>query len=283
MPQTRAAQEKREATNQLEEQERHRLVMENLSEVGYIARRIRNRIPEHIALEDLMDSGVVGLLEAINHYDPRRHTKLMTFARMRIEGAILDSLRDLDWSPRELRKKGRQLEDTLHRLRSRMGRPPHDEEIAAEMGLTLESLDTLLYELRGLDLGSLEEMTAQNQRGDPFYRPIPSRDEDPLGLCLQSELRDILARALDELPERDREVMALYYVEELTMKQVGAVLGVGEGRVSQIHSAVLVRLRSRLQELLTPRETPESQSAHPHRCGQVPEWSAPASSLQPAA
>ena len=206
----KAAKNKREEIDYFGEEERKRLVMENLAEVGYIARRIHSRIPEHIELEDLMDSGIVGLLEAINNYDSARQVKLMTFAKLRIEGAILDSLRDLDWSPRELRKKGRQLEDALHRLRSRIGAAPATDEVAAEMGLTLESFDHLLCELNGLEIGSLEALAAQNEHGDHLQSCIPSRDEDPLSLCLRSESREILTRALDDLYERDRQLIALY-------------------------------------------------------------------------
>lgn len=266
----------------LGDKERNRLVMENLPEISYIARRIHSRIPEHVELDDLMESGVVGLLEAIDHYDARRQVKLMTFAKLRIEGAMLDSLRDLDWSPRELRKKGRQLEETLHRLRARMGRTPAHDEIAAEMGVTMDSLDHLLWELHGLDLGSLEAMTAPNDRGDQPY-PIPAHDEDPLCQCLQSESREFLEHALDELSERDRAVIALYYVEDLTMKEIGAVLGVGEGRVSQIHAAALMRLRTRLEELRAPADAAHRPSGPPHRCEPVPEWIGEASSLQPLA
>jgi RNA polymerase sigma factor for flagellar operon FliA len=265
----------------LEDIERDRLVIENLVEVSYIARRIHSRVPEQVDLDDLMGSGVVGLLEAINHYDPKRQTKLMTFAKLRIEGAILDSLRDLDWSPRELRRKGRQLEEALHRLRMRMGRPPAQDEIAAEMGLTLESLDHLLCELRGLDLGSLEAMTTPNEQGEQANVSVPSHDEDPLRQCLRSESRDVLVRALNELPKRDRELIRLYYIDDLTMKEVGARLGVGEGRVSQIHGAVLLRLRLRIQELLTPQ--PSESAAPPLVCDQLPEWTAVGSAIRPAA
>lgn len=279
----KAAKHNPGALERLGDQERKRLVMENLAEVGYIARRIHSRIPEHIELEDLMDSGIVGLLEAINHYDSTRQVKLMTFAKLRIEGAILDSLRDLDWSPRELRKKGRQLEDALHRLRSRMGRAPAGDEIAAEMGLTLESLDHLLCELSGLEIGSLEAIGAHNERGDPVYPCVPSRDEDPLSLCLRSESREILARALDELSLRDRQLIALYYVEDLTMREIGAVLGVGEGRVSQLHAAALLRLRTLIEELVGCERTSELQSAPLSTCQQIPEWTAVGSSIRPAA
>jgi RNA polymerase sigma factor for flagellar operon FliA len=252
---------KRTAKDSFADQEQNRLVMENLQEVSYIARRIHSRIPEHIEFDDLMESGVVGLLEAIRHYDPSRQVKLRSFARLRIEGAILDSLRELDWSPRELRRRGRQIEDTLNRLRMRMGRTPAQDEVATELGLTLESLDHLLCELRGLDLGSLEALSAQNARGDDGCACIPSRDEDPLSQCLRSESREILGRALEELSERERRVIALYYVEDLTMKEVGAVLGVGEGRISQIHAAALLRLRARLKD--APGDGPDRASRIP--------------------
>jgi RNA polymerase sigma factor for flagellar operon FliA len=208
-----------------------------------------------------MSAGVVGLLEAIDHYDASREIKLMTFAKLRIEGAILDSLRQLDWSPRSLRKKSREVEDALRRLRLRMERAPSVAELAQEMGMSRDSMDALLCELRGLDLGSLEALESQGENGDPLWHYTPvSPDEDPLCLCLQSELRECLTRAVSELPERERQVIALYYVEELTMKEVGVVLGVREARISQIHSAALLRLRSRMQDLLASRRVPPPPS-----------------------
>jgi len=262
MTQAKTAQESYAAVSQLDPEERDRLVMENLPQVNYIARRIHNRLPEHVPLEDLMNAGIVGLLEAISHYDPSRSVKLMTFAKLRIEGAMLDSLRELDWGPRELRKKGRQVEEALQSLRNSLGRAPSENEIAEEMGLDLESLQGLLCDLRGLDLGSLEAMAASSERDDQIYNYVPtSREEDPLHICLQSELRDYLKQAVSELPARERQVLALYYVEELTMKEVGAVLGVGEGRISQIHSAALLRLRARLQDLLSSRPIPGAPQA----------------------
>ena len=270
MTQAKTAQKNYTAISQLDAQERERLVMENLPQVGFIARRIHNRLPEHIPLGDLMNAGIVGLLEAIDHYDPSRNIKLMTFARLRIEGAILDSLRELDWSPRELRKQGRQVEQALQALRHSLGRTPSEDEIAAALGVDLEGFQRLLCDLRGLDLGSLEALAAESERDDQIYNYAPTSDrESPLYLCLQSELREYLARAVSELPERERQVLALYYVEELTMKEVGAVLGVGEGRISQIHSAALLRLRASLQDLLSPAHLPNPVVSAPE---EVTEW-----------
>ena len=255
--QSKMAEEHYKAFSSLDEEERDSLVMENLPEVNFIARRIYNRIPKSVPLEDLMSAGVVGLLEAIDHYDANRNVRLMSFAKLRIEGAILDSLRDLDWSPRDLRRKAREVEDAMQRLRSRTEHSPTEDEIAEEMGMSLESMDALLCELRGVDLGSLEALAAQSERPDQIYNYLPtSSDDDPSYLCLQSELHEFLAQAVAELPRREREVIALYYVEELTMKEVGAVLDLGEGRISQIHSAAVLRLRSRMKELLAARPLP---------------------------
>jgi RNA polymerase sigma factor for flagellar operon FliA len=260
--QAKTARESYAAISQLDQEERDRMVMENLPQVNFIARRLHNRVPEQIQLEDLMNAGIVGLLEAINHYDPSRGIKLMSFAKLRIEGAMLDSLRDLDWSPRELRKKGRQVEQVMNTLRCTLGRAPSETEIATEMGINLEGLQGLLCDLRGVDLGSLEALAAGSERDDQIYNYIPtSREEDPLFLCLKSELRDSLTQAVSELPERERQVLALYYIEELTMKEVGAVVGVGEARVSQVHSAALLRLRGRLQELLSSHRTSKAKNA----------------------
>ena len=251
MTQAQIAEENYKAVAVLGQQERNRLVMENLPEVSYIARRIHSRLPKHIPLEDLMNAGVVGLLEAIDRYDASREVRLMSYAKLRIEGAILDSLRTLDWSPRDLRKKARQVEEALQRVRARTGDAPSEAEIAEEMGMSVESMDALLCKLRGVDLGSLEALAAQSERGDQIFNYVPtSAEDDPLCICIQSELRECLTQAVSELPERERQVIALYYVEELTMKEVGAVLGVGEARISQIHSTAVLRLRSRMQELL---------------------------------
>jgi RNA polymerase sigma factor FliA len=242
----------------LDPAERERLLMENLPEVKYVARRIHDRLPAHVQLDDLIHAGVIGLLDAIDKFDPAKNTQLKTYARFRIRGAILDSLRDLDWSPRSLRKQARRVEEAHRELHLELGRTPSEAELASWLGMELQEFQNLLNELRGLDLGSL-----QNQSNDEFgeervaYQPV-STEEDPFFLCQQSEMRAILADAIDVLDERERHVVALYYVEELTMKEVGAVLGIGESRVSQIHSAAMIRLRARIHERMTAR--PENEA-----------------------
>jgi len=238
--------------SQLGQEERDRMLMENLPQVHYIARRTHDRLPPHVPLEDLVSAGIVGLLEAIHNFDPGRSENIKGYAKHRIQGAILDSLRDLDWSPRDLRKKGRQIEEALHKLRTSLGRAPSESELAESQGLSLKELQNLLAELWGLHLGSLQALALEAGQEDEIDKYLPNAsEEDQLYLCQRWELRECLAHAVRELPDRERQMFALYYVEELTMKEVGAVLGVGEGRISQLHSAALHRLRERIQELLS--------------------------------
>jgi RNA polymerase sigma factor for flagellar operon FliA len=239
---------------QSDEGERNRLLMENLPQVHYIARRIHDRLPRHLSLEDLVNSGVVGLLEAIQKFDASRGTQVKTFAELRIRGAILDSLREMDWSPRALRRKSRQLEESHSRLRHALNRSPSEQELAQDMRISVDELRALLCDLQGLNLGSIEALEQEaDKRGQIFKNARNSPDEDPYRSCLQSELQRYLAMAVNELPDREKKLLALYYKEDLTMKEVGAVLGIGEGRVSQLHSAIMARLRVRLQELFGER------------------------------
>jgi len=240
-----------ESVSQLEPEDQERLLLEHLPQVRYIARRIHDRLPSHIPFDDLVQAGILGLMEALHKFDPSKNVELKTYAKHRIQGAILDSLRDLDWSPRPLRKKARQLEQAHQRLRARYGRPATESELAIELGMALKDLQHLLGDLRGLDLASFHDESAETgQERETGNRPTQGLEQGPYARCLEGELRGLLARAVGELQPRERQVLSLYYFEELTMKEVGAVLGVGEARVSQIHSAALVRLRARMRTLL---------------------------------
>jgi RNA polymerase sigma factor for flagellar operon FliA len=231
--------------------ERERLLVEQLPQVKYIAKRIHDRLPPHILLEDLVHAGILGLIEAIQRFDPARHVELKSYAKHRIHGAILDSLRDLDWSPRPLRRKARRIEEAQQKLRARLGYSPSESQLAEELGMSLDDFQRLLGELRGLDLRSLQSETMEEGSERAVSNVTQTAaPEDPFLLCLRSEMTGLLARAIEELPERERQLLALYYYEELTMKEAGAVLGVGEARVSQLHSAAIIRLRARMAELL---------------------------------
>jgi RNA polymerase sigma factor for flagellar operon FliA len=256
-----------ESVSHLEAGDQERLLLEQLPQVRYIARRIHDRLPSHISFDDLVQAGILGLMEALHKFDPSKNVELKTYAKHRIQGAILDSLRDLDWSPRPLRKKARQLEQAHQRLRARFGRPATETELAMELGLELKELQHLLGDLRGLDLGSLhDEFTESGHERDILAVSTQALQQEPYTRCLEGELRELLSRAVGELQPRERQVLSLYYFEELTMKEVGAVLGVGEARVSQIHSAALVRLRARMRSLLEP-SPPQMDSPPPTQTG----------------
>jgi len=199
-----------------------------------------------VELDDLISAGVVGLIDAFSKFDHSKQVQFKSYAQFRIRGAILDSLRSLDWSPRELRRKGRAVEEAIRTVTQVLGRAPGDEEIAREMKLNLSDYQTLLGDLKGLEVGSLHAERSEDS-GDEEIAYVPgSPEEDPLFICMKGEMKQLLADAIDELPEKERLVLTLYYFEELTMKEIGVTLGVVESRVSQIHSSAVLRLRSAL-------------------------------------
>jgi RNA polymerase sigma factor for flagellar operon FliA len=219
--------------------------------VRYLARRIHERLPQHVELDDLVSAGIVGLIDAFSKFDNTKQVQFKSYAQFRIRGAILDSLRTLDWSPRELRRKGRAVEEAIRSVTHKLGRVPAEPEIAREMDLGLSAYQQLLGELKGLEIGCLH-MQRSEDSGDEELAYIPSApDEDPLFRCLQGEMKQRLTDAIERLPEKERMVLTLYYYEELTMKEIGLTLGVVESRVSQIHSSAVVRLRAALAGLRT--------------------------------
>jgi RNA polymerase sigma factor for flagellar operon FliA len=229
--------------------DRDLLLMEHLPTVRYLARRIHERLPQHVDLDDLISAGVVGLIDAFSKFDHNKKVQFKSYAQFRIRGAILDSLRTLDWSPRELRRKGRAVEEAIRSVTQRVGRAPSEYEIAGEMELSLTEYQQLLGDLKGLEIGSLH-MERSEESGDEELAYVPgSPEEDPLFRCLKGEMKQRLADAIDELPEKERMVLTLYYYEELTMKEIGLTLGVVESRVSQIHSSAVLRLRTALAAL----------------------------------
>lgn len=239
--------------------EREQLLVEHLPTVRYLARRIHERLPQHVELDDLVSAGMVGLIDAFSKFDHGKKVQFKSYAQFRVRGAILDSLRTLDWSPRELRRKGRAVEEAIRAVTQRLGKAPAEMEIAAEMALPLAEYQTLLGELKGLEIGSLH-MERSEDSGDEELAYIPGAPEDdPLFRCLKGEMKQRLADAIEELPEKERMVLTLYYYEELTMKEIGLTLGVVESRVSQIHSSAVVRLRTALASL-RPRGAPEPKS-----------------------
>ncbi len=225
---------------------RKTLLEEHLPEVRYIARRIHGRLPLHVPLEDLVHDGVLGLIDAIDKFDPLKQVQLKSYAKFRIRGAILDSLRASDWSPRRLRRQARRLREVHREMTAALGRAPTEAELALQLGMELPAFQQLLADLRGLDLTSLGNHSGDNLQGELPFSRSDHADADPFSLCLREEMKSHLSRVLDDLDDRERRILELYYRDELTMKEVGAVLGIGESRVSQIHSATMLRLRTRL-------------------------------------
>jgi len=249
--------------------EQEKGLLEHMPIVRFLARRIHERLPQHVEIEDLVSAGVVGLMDAFAKFDPTKKVQFRSYAQFRIRGAILDSLRTLDWSPRELRRKGRAVEEAIRVLTARMGRPPAEHEIAAEMSLGLEDYQLLLGDLKGLEIGTLH--TERNEdSGEEELAYVPGNpDEDPLFRCLKGELEDRLTAAIAKLPDRERLVMTLYYYEEMTMREIGLALGVVESRVSQVHASAVVHLRAALRDLAGERASEWARTKALVRLAQV--------------
>jgi len=233
-------------------EDRNDLVMQELSQVYYIASRIRERLPQHVELEDLVHAGVLGLLEASRTFDRTKNAQFKTFAKFRIRGAILDSLRDADWGSRYLRRRGREIAEATAQLEARLGRHPVDIEIAEAMHLEIDRLRKIVQQLDGLHLAG-QQMAVSNDSSESLdvIESAPNLDDpDPFDLCLQGERKAHLAEAIAKLSEREQLILSLYYREELTMKEIAGVMQVVESRVSQIHSMALAKLRAALQDSL---------------------------------
>lgn len=228
-------------------QERERLILEHLPQVRLIARRIHERLPESVSLDDLVSTGIVGLISAIDRFDPTQNVKLKTYAEYKIRGAILDSLRGLDWAPRQKRRRSKQIETVIADLEQRLHRSPVDEEIAAELEIPLSEYHEWLSDSRGLNLGSLEHH-APDEEGRDLLRFVADREEDwPPNLFERAELRRLLAQAISRMPYIERTVLGLYFEQELTLREIARVVNLHESRVSQLKTQALIRLRGFLK------------------------------------
>jgi RNA polymerase sigma factor for flagellar operon FliA len=230
---------------------RDALVIQHIDLVRSMASRLGRRLPSQVELNELVSVGVLGLIEAANRYQPSLGVPFDAFARRRIHGAMLDSLRGLDWVPRSLRKLQREVDGTITALRHRLGREPEAAEIAEAMGVPADQYDAKLDELRLADVAVVQSGSGDDSGG---LLEVAIDDDGPYTQLERSELRARLAQALTELPERERQILALSYQEELTLAEIGQVIGVGESRVSQLRTQAVARLRSMMQEWLTPVE-----------------------------
>ncbi|HEY4086348.1 MAG TPA: FliA/WhiG family RNA polymerase sigma factor [Bryobacteraceae bacterium] len=224
--------------------ERERLIIEHLPQVRLIARKIHERLPESVTLDDLLSAGVVGLIHAIDNFDPNQNVKLRTYAEYRIRGAILDSLRASDWAPRMKRKLARTLEAGVARAEQKLGRAAEESEIAGELGMTVEDYREKLNDVAALDIGELEFL--RDERESPILlKYVATPEEDSPAMQLEkTELERLIAGAIERIPQAERTVLSLYFYEELTLREIADIMGIHFSRVSQIKSQAVLRLRN---------------------------------------
>ena len=221
--------------------------------IKYVANRIAMRLPPHIEVDDLISVGVLGLMDAISKYDSSRGAKFKTYAEFRVRGAILDELRAMDWVPRSIRQKASSVDKVVQSLQVKLSRSPEDEEVAKEMGISLDQFHDTLNETKSIPVFSLEDLGIAKESGEQqslLDCLAGKADADPQTQIRLIELKEIIAKAIDALPEKERLMVSLYYYEELTMKEIGAVLEITESRVSQIHSKAVYRLRTKLKAII---------------------------------
>jgi RNA polymerase sigma factor for flagellar operon FliA len=221
--------------------------------IKYIASRIAIRLPPHIDLNDLINAGVIGLIDAIDKFDAGKQIKFKTYAEFRIRGAILDELRSMDWVPRSVRQKARKVEEAYAKIEYNLGRPASDEEVAREMNIDIDSFYRLLSETASVSLLSLDDLgedDADLSKRNLIEYIIQDERDWPSHKIRYAEIRDMVSKAILSLPEKERMVISLYYYDELTMKEIGHVLKFTESRVSQIHTKAVLRLRSKMQKII---------------------------------
>ncbi len=230
--------------------DREAIVKEYIPLVKYHAGMMKMRIPPHIEMDDLVSSGIVGLLDAMDRFDPSRGIKFKTYAEFRIRGAMLDYLREMDWFPRSLRQRAGNLQHAYSHLEVVLGRPPADEEIAESLNISVEELQKELTMLSGLSVFSLDAQ-GEDEMDTWISRAMAEAAIDEAKEAeLLRDLKEVLGKAIDLLPEKERQLIALYYYEELTMKEIGAILSLGEPRICQLHNQAVLRLRGKLHQQL---------------------------------
>jgi RNA polymerase sigma factor for flagellar operon FliA len=247
---------------------RDALIQNYLYLVRYVAGKMAMSVPPSVEIDDLVSAGVVGLMDAIGKYDPRRDTKFETYAVARIRGAIVDDLRSLDWVPRSIRRKARMLEEAYCNLENELGRAASDEEISRKLNMSVGDFRTIVEEIVSAGLLSLDDFVGSpdGERSTRIIDLVCSKEGSSPSAPIESEqMREILANAIMNLPSKERTVVALYYYEDMTLKEIGRTLGVSESRISQIHTKAMLRLRGRLRSLRDSllSATGEGDSVHP--------------------
>jgi RNA polymerase sigma factor for flagellar operon FliA len=238
--------EAKSAPAKKEEATRDRIILEHLQLVKAIALRVHENLPVHVDLDDLVHAGVLGLFDAASKYDPEKQVAFSSYAKHRIKGAILDSLRQLDWASRDLRRRHKQLEAVTRELAVSLQRTPTEAEIAEKIGVDVDRWRQMMLDLRNVGLVSASSRATEHE--DLPAPDFPSKPEtQPDSMCAREQMRSVLSVAMKTLPERYRKVVFLYYTNELTMKEIGGLLGINESRVSQIHKSALEKMQMVLQ------------------------------------
>ncbi len=229
---------------------RDRLILHFSPLVKFVAGRVASGLPQRIEQSDLISYGIFGLIDAIEKFEPARGFKFETYAISRIKGAIIDELRSIDWVPRSVRAKARNIERAIAKLEHELRRAPDDKEIAAELGVTEDELASMMSQISFVGIAALDEVIGGTENGQPTSPREGVRDpaQDPMEQFEQEEVRHVLADAINRMPDKERLVLTLYYYEGLTLAEIGAVLSVTESRACQIHTKAILQLRSRLTE-----------------------------------
>lgn len=231
---------------------RDQLIMDYAPLIRFVAQRIASRLPSNIDIDDLISSGVIGLMDAIEKYDPSRDNKFKTYAEFRIRGAILDELRSQDWVPRSVRDKAKRIERTYAELEQRYGRAVTDMEISDALGMDLEEYHDMVAKVKAVTLLSVDDLSVpyQNERKSLLDLLENTNSRNPFSQLKNKSVRNLLMENIEELPEKQKLVLSLYYYEDLNLKEIGKILEVTESRVSQLHTQAVEKLRSKLKNVL---------------------------------
>ena len=238
----------KEEPNKLTSQQKDKLIMEYAPLIKFIAQKIAVRLPSNIELDDLISSGVIGLMDAIEKYDPTRDNKFKTYAEFRIRGSILDELRAQDWVPRSVRDKAKLLDRTFVNLEAELGRQPTDEEVCDKLGISIDEFHDMVNQVRPVSVLSIDDSaTFSNVDKKSILNLLEGcKLNNPLTQLNMKSVKEIVTQSIEDLPERQRLVLSLYYYEDLNLKEIGKILRVTESRVSQLHAQAITRLRARL-------------------------------------
>jgi RNA polymerase sigma factor for flagellar operon FliA len=234
--------------------DRERLILENLPQVRSIARRIHEKLPPNVTMEDLISAGIIGLIQAVDNFDDQQNVKFRTYAEYKIRGAILDSLRDLDWASRLQRKKAKAIESAISAVQGRLMRVPTEEEIAQQLGVPLTEYYEWLVETQGLTLGSLDAQPLHNSKTTLLEYIVDDEAKQPGYLLEQQEMETMLASAISKLPQIERTILSLYYEGDLAPREISQVVDLPAARVCQLRTQAVLRLRAHAERVLSARK-----------------------------